>query len=62
MKRKTHLTVKDMQARFSVKKPDTVYAWAKRYADILQPMRIAGRLMFDPVNVRKFEQTMRVYK
>jgi len=59
-KNEQKLTAEDLRVRFQCDTVETVYVWAKRYREILQPMKIGRKLLFNIENVKKFEEHMKV--
>jgi len=53
------LTVTQLSKRWA-KEPQTIWRIAKRYKAILQPVKIGRSLLFDPENVKKFEESKRM--
>lgn len=53
------LTVPQLSKRWT-KEPQTILRIAKRYRTILQPVKIGSSLLFDPENVKKFEESKRI--
>lgn len=55
------LTVTDLVARWGMSQK-TVYRIAAQYLGILDPVKIGRAYRFEPDNVRKFEEQMRMVK
>ncbi len=61
MKKKTvFVTVKDLQKRWNVRSSLTIRHMAARYKDILKPKKIAGKLLFHPDDIKKYEEHKRI--
>ena len=54
------LTTEELRQRWKKNNRKTIWRMAKQYNDVLQPMKIGRELLFDPANVKKFEEQMRV--
>lgn len=54
------VTVADLQERWRIKWPDTIYRMAKKYRQTLQPIKIGRTMLFNEENIKKFEQERRV--
>lgn len=54
------VTVAELQERWRIKWPDSIYRMAKKYRQTLQPIKIGRTLLFKAENIQKFEQERRV--
>ncbi|MFT5699803.1 MAG: hypothetical protein ACI8ZB_002669 [Desulforhopalus sp.] len=55
------VTVKELAKRWR-SSPLTVWRISDRHADILKPVKIGGKLLFESSNIEKYETTRRVLK
>lgn len=55
------VTVKQLATRWKVTEL-TVWRTSSRHADILKPMKIGGKLLFEPDDIQKYEASRRVIK
>ncbi len=55
------VTVKELAKRWRAT-PLTVWRISDRHADILKPVKIGGKLLFEPNNIEKYETASRVLK
>ena len=53
------ITTADLQKRWRKASSKTIYRYARRYAEILQPVKMGRNWLFELENVRKFEKQMR---
>jgi len=53
------LTIEDLTARWSMS-PKTCYRIAAQYKEILDPKKIGREYRFEPENVKRFEEQMRM--